>query len=41
MMHEEKLYTSYFEKVLGCNRITNAYSGFINMSKRGTLSLMY
>ncbi len=26
-MHEEKLYTSYFEGVLRCNRISNAYSG--------------
>ncbi len=26
-MHEKKLYTSYFEGVLRCNRISNAYSG--------------
>ena len=28
LMHEEKLYISYFEEVLLCNRISNAYSGF-------------
>jgi hypothetical protein len=28
MMHEEKLYTSYFEGILRCNRISNAHSGF-------------
>ncbi len=26
-MHEEKLYTSYFEGVLRCNRISNVFSG--------------
>jgi hypothetical protein len=29
MMHEKKLFTSYFEGVLHCNRISNAYSGLI------------
>jgi hypothetical protein len=28
MMHEKKLFTSYFEGVLRCNRISNAESGF-------------
>jgi hypothetical protein len=27
MMHEKKLYTSYFEGVLRSNRISNAYPG--------------
>ncbi len=29
MIHEKKLFTSYFEGVLRCNRIYNAYSGLM------------
>jgi hypothetical protein len=29
MIHKEKLYTSYFEGVLRCNRISNAYFGLM------------
>ena len=27
MMHEKKFFTSYFEGILRCNRISNGYSG--------------
>jgi len=27
MKHEKKLFTSYFEGILRCNRISNAYAG--------------
>ena len=33
MMHEKKFFTSYFEGVLRCNRISNAYSALIKQDK--------
>ncbi len=38
MMHDKKLFTSYFNGVLRCNRISNPYSGFIKLIQNTNLN---